>query len=80
MCQYCELSHGRKVIRIRIKIPNGYYILIAKIGKSWRGHKFKDHRLMIDEGAGIGSIKINYCPFCGRKLKKTDQPASKISQ
>lgn len=76
MCQYCEPSHGRKMIRIRIKTPNGYYNLIAKIGKSWRGWKFKDHRLMIDEGSGIGSIKINYCPFCGRKLKETDSAKS----
>lgn len=76
MCQYCEPAHKRRVIRIRIKIPHGYYILTAKIGKSWHGQKFKDHRLMIDEGAGVGSIRISYCPFCGRRLKKTDSAKS----
>ncbi|MGM0217685.1 hypothetical protein [Enterococcus sp. AZ126] len=72
MCDHCEPSQGRKFKRLnnrRIwndRTNRNYKI---RIGKSWKGNKYQNHRLMLFEhGVFVSSVRIEYCPFCGRKL------------
>jgi hypothetical protein len=41
----------------------------VRIGKGWKGDKYKKHQfLLLDRAGVVAHIKIEYCPFCGRKL------------
>lgn len=73
MCDYCEPSHGRKMGQLRNRkiwndrLNRNYRI---RIGKSWKGNKFKNHKLMLfSHQLFVASLSIDYCPFCGRRLQ-----------
>lgn len=71
-CDYCEPAHNRKMQKLNnVKAGNRRENLSyqVRIGKSWKGHKYKNHRLMLfSHGSLESTMKINYCPLCGRKL------------
>ncbi|WP_301420056.1 hypothetical protein [Mammaliicoccus lentus] len=75
-CKVCEPSHGRKYIRLRkLKsfITNHYLDYTLRVGKGYKGAKFKKHKLMLlDRGEVCAHVDINYCPMCGRKLKSSE--------
>lgn len=77
MCRCCEPSHRRKMPYFRIRKiwndrKNRNYSI--RIGKTWKGNKYKDYRLMLFEhGLFVATLKIQYCPFCGRKLYKENK-------
>lgn len=83
MCSYCEPSHKREMQqfsnrRIYKDRYNRNYKM--RIGKSWKGTKYKQHRLMLfAHDLFVATIKINYCPFCGRKLYKGVKPHETLS-
>lgn len=72
MCERCEPSHKREMPYMRSKNRPGFskQTFRVRIGKGLNGDKYKKHQLMLLDRAGIvASIKIEYCPFCGRKLE-----------
>ena len=75
-CKICEPSHGRRYIKLRkLKgfITDNYLNYSLRVGKGFKGAKFKKHKLMLlDNGEVCAHVEINYCPICGRKLKVTE--------
>lgn len=75
-CKVCEPSHGRRYVRLRkLKgfITDHYLDYTLRVGKGYKGAKFKKHKLMLlDRGEVCAHVDINYCPMCGRKLKSSE--------
>lgn len=76
-CKVCEPSHGRRYVRLRkLKgfITDHYLDYTLRVGKGYKGAKFKKHKLMLlDRGEVCAHVDINYCPMCGRKLKSSER-------
>jgi hypothetical protein len=56
---------------MKSKYRAGYNMptFFVRIGKGWKGDKYKKHQfLLLDRAGVVAHIKIEYCPFCGRKL------------
>lgn len=75
-CKVCEPAHGRRYVRLRkLKgfITDHYLDYTLRVGKGYKGTKFKKHKLMLlDRGEVCAHVNINYCPICGRKLKSSE--------
>lgn len=75
-CKVCEPSHGRRYVRLRkLKgfITDHYLDYTLRVGKGYKGAKFKKHKLMLlYRGKVCAHVNINYCPMCGRKLKSSE--------
>lgn len=76
-CKVCEPAHGRRYIRLKkLKsfITDHYLDYTLRVGKGYKGAKFKKHKLMLlDRGEVCAHVNINYCPMCGRKLKNSER-------
>lgn len=65
MCEYCksekniELTSDSAISHWFIINRNGVARLYCKMGESQTGNAY--------------GIKINYCPFCGRKLREVSE-------
>lgn len=75
-CKVCEPAHGRRYVRLRkLKgfITDHYLDYTLRVGKGYKGAKFKKHKLMLlDRGEVCAHVNINFCPMCGRKLKSSE--------
>lgn len=76
-CKVCEPAHGRRYLRLRkLKgfITDHYLDYTLRVGKGYKGAKFRKHKLMLlDRGEVCAHVNIYYCPMCGRKLKSSER-------
>ena len=64
MCEYCTKFHEKPFSN---EDGDSEFVLCWSYS-SFKNRKKFWHIVALAEGVGVHSVKINYCPMCGRKL------------